>query len=427
MIPYLIMAILYLTMAFLMALDMSLVGLQLLPGLNGMVWLRVHFITLGTLTQVIFGITPLLVAIHYRLPRPQFRWEIWLLLNAGILTLLVGMPQVNHTLIFFGGTLIFVATILLIKQLGQLRPQGQPQKAEEQNHSGRKFYIAGLGYFLLGIIVGTGIYLGWSEPLLIQTPVEVHIHANNWGLMSLIFTGLIVDLYPVWAKRPLANPNSVTAIFWLMTLGAFGLIFGPWFENSYLLVPGLLLHLAATFWLLFNVIKPLGGDRQAWTLGLWHIVLSYFWLLAPILMAPLVLFEAALIPASAIEAYAPQALIYGWLLQFSFAVLPFFFMRFFTPGESAHLGGTRFSLLVINLGSAFLWAGIFIEPIRGTLYALGYLLWALSMLPILVDLWRITRSGINRLEGDDESLPAEGTTEEAPILDQQPRSVRSSR
>ena len=288
MIPYFVMAILYLGMAFLMALDMSLVGLQILPWFNGMVWLRVHFITLGTLTQVIFAVMPALVAIHYRLPRPKFRWEIWLLLNIGILTLLMGIPPVNHTLIFFGGTLIFVATILLIRQLSQMRPQDQPQKEAEQGHSGRKFYIAGMGYFLLGIIVGTGLWLGWSETLLISgAPKEVHIHANNFGLMSLVFAGFIVDLYPVWAKRPLANPKSVTPIFWMMTLGAFGLIFGPWFDNGYLTVPGLLLHLAATIWLLINVIKPLGRDRQAWTLGLWHIVLSYFWLLAPILMSPL--------------------------------------------------------------------------------------------------------------------------------------------
>jgi hypothetical protein len=113
-----------------------------------------------------------------------------------------------------------------------------------------------------------------------------------------------------------------------------------------------------------------------------------------------------------IEGNAPQALIYGWLLQFGFAVVPYFFMRLFLPDEPARLGGTRFSLLAINLGSTFLWAGIFIQPIRGTLYAVGYLLWALAMMPILADLVRITRSGINRLEGDEESLPAVGEIEE---------------
>jgi len=399
MIPYFIMAILYLSMAFLTALDMSLVGLEILPWFNGMVWLRVHFITLGTLTQVIFAVTPVLTALVYRLPRPRFHWEIWLSLNLGILVLLVGIPPVNRTLILAGGMLIFVATALLIRQLLRLRPQNQPRTAA-QSDAGRKFFIAGLGYFLLGIIVGTGLWIGWSETLIISGPKEVHIHANNFGLMSLVFAGLIVRLYPVWAKRPLANPKSVTYIFWLMTLGAFGLIFGPWFDKTYLLVPGLILYLAATILLLFNVIKPLWGDRQAWTLGLWHVVLSYFWLMAPILVSPLVLFNVARIPASTIEGYAPQALIYGWLLQFGLAVVPFFFMRLFSAGEPARLGGTRFTLLAVNLGSAFLWISIFFQPIRETVYAIGYLLWALAMLPVLVDLWRITRSGINNIEED---------------------------
>ncbi len=402
MIPYFIMAVLYLSMAFLMALDVALVDWHILPWFNGTVWLRVHFITLGVLTEIIFAVMPALAAIYYRLPRPKFRWDIWLLLNAGILTLLVGMPLVNHLLIFIGGTLIFVATGLLLVQLVQMRPQNQQQETTGTSHAGQKFYIAGLAYFLLGIIVGTGIFLGWAAPLRISTPVEVHIHANNWGLMSLVFAGLIVDLYPVWAKRPLANPKTITPIFWMMTVGAFGLIFGPWFENTILLVPGLLLHLAATFWLLYNVIKPLWGDREAWTVGLLHIVLSYAWLLAPILMAPAVLFKVPGLPVSTIEGNAPQALIYGWLLQFAFAVVPYFFMRLFLPDEPARLGGTRFSLLAVNLGSAFLWAGIFIAPVRGTLYGIAYLLWALAMLPILVDLWRVTRTGIDRLESDGE-------------------------
>ena len=401
MIPYFIMAILYLTMAFLTALDMTLVGLQVLPWFNGMVWLRVHFITLGTLTEVIFAMMPVLVAVHYRLPRPKFRWEIWLSLNLGIVMLLVGIPPVNRELILGGGTLVFAATVLLVRQLAAMRdPDQQTAASALPSRAGRKFYIAGLSYFLLGIIVGTGLWIGWSEVLHISTPKEVHIHANNWGLMSLVFAGLIVDLYPMWAKRPLANPKSITPIFWLMTVGAFGLIFGPWFENTYLLVPGLVLHLAATIWLLFNVVKPLWGDRQAWTIGLWHIVLSYFWLLAPILMAPLILLKVPGIPGSTIEGYAPQALIYGWLLQFGFAVVPYFFMWLFLPEKEARLGGTRFSLLFVNLGSALLWASIFFAANREPLYATGYLLWAVAMVPILVDLWRITRSGINRVERD---------------------------
>ena len=208
-----------------------------------------------------------------------------------------------------------------------------------------------------------------------------------------------------------------------MTLGAFGLIFGPRFANTALLVTGLILHLTATIWLLFNVIKPLLGDRRAWTVGLWHLVLSYFWILAPVLMAPLILLKVPGLPVSVIEGNAPQALVYGWLLQFSFALVLYFFMRLFLPDEPARLGGTRFSLLAVNLGSAFLWIGIFIEPTQLTLWAIGYLLWALAMLPILADLLRTARSGINRLDGDEESLPAVGDIEEANIVEQLPHSA----
>ncbi|GMQ78765.1 MAG: hypothetical protein BMS9Abin02_1300 [Anaerolineae bacterium] len=41
-------------------------------------------------------------------------------------------------------------------------------------------------------------------------------------------------------------------------------------------MPGLVLHLSATIWLLLNVIKPLLGDREAWARpGIWHVVGSY--------------------------------------------------------------------------------------------------------------------------------------------------------
>jgi hypothetical protein len=399
--PYFLMAILYLSLAVLAALESSFSSLQIVPWFNGMVWLRVHLITLGALTQVLFSLMPSLVAIRNRLPRPQIRWDIWLTLNGGILTLLVGIPLVSKLPIFIGGTLVFIATILLIVQLSGLRAAGQVEKRAASDQAGRKFYIAGLVYFLLGIIIGTGMWIGWMEPLgVVGNAKEVHIHANNWGLMSLVFAGLLIDMYPTWAKRPLAYPKSITPIFWLMTLGAFGLIFGPWLENTTLLVPGLVMHLIATIWLLLNVIKPLRGDKAAWTPGMWHLIGSYFWLLAPVMMAPFVLFGVGNLPGRLIEATAPQALIYGWLLQFGYAVLPYFFTRIFLPDEAPRLGGTWFSLAMINLGAVFLWVSIFIAPVRGLLHGTAYLLWAISLLPILVELWRTARTGLARFEAE---------------------------
>ncbi len=398
---YFLMSALFALMAVLAATDSALVSFNLLPWFNGLRWVRVHLITLGAMTEAIFGMLPLLAAIRFNLSRPPFRWTTWLALNAGLLTLLIGIPIVNTALIFAGGTLIFIAALLLIGQLATLRPASSAPAgaAPSARHVGRPFYIAGLSFFLLGIIIGTGLWLGWSEVLLIRTPLEAHIHANNWGLMALVFAGVIVDTFPVWSGRPLAWPRSIPAIFWLMVFGALGLVLGPWFGSTFFTVPGLIMHLAATFWLLLNVIVPLRGDRARLSSpGVWHLLTSYFWILAPVMMAPLILLKIPGIPGPTIEANAPQALIYGWVFQFGFALLPFFFRRAFLPGEPARLGGNWFSLAAINGGGLFLWASIFIEPLAGALQGTAYALWAAAIVPVAVEIWAIVRHGLARLE-----------------------------
>ncbi|MCP4357009.1 MAG: hypothetical protein GY796_03200 [Chloroflexi bacterium] len=397
---YFLMTALFVMMALLGAVDASLTSYTILPWFNGLRWLRVHLITLGAMTEALFGLLPVLVAVHFSLPRPKFRGDIWLMLNVGLLTLLIGIPIINQALIFTGGTLIFIATVLLINQLRPLRPT-KPHNSESDGslYNGRPFYIAGLIYFLLGIIVGTGLWLGWSEWLLIQVPVEVHIHANNWGLMSLVFAGLLVDMYPTWAKRPLAWPRSIKFIFWMMTVGALGLVLGPWFKSNYFSVPGLILHLTATIWLLLNVIKPVWGDREAWSQpGIWHLVMSYFWILAPVLMAPLIIFGVPGFPGAGIEQNAPQALIYGWVFQFGYALLPYFFYRAFLPQEQPQLGGSWFSLITVNLGGIFLWSSIFITDYHGLLHGTAYALWAVSIIPIASQIWRIVYTGLAQWE-----------------------------
>ena len=405
--PYFLMALLYVLLAVLAALDSSLSSVNLLPWFNGLRWLRVHFITLGTLTEIVFGLLPILLAARSGRPRPSTRWDIWLTLNAGILTLLVGIPLVNVALIFAGGTLVFTATALLIRHVAELRGT-----TAMTTTTGRIFYLAGLAYFLLGIIVGTGLWLGWGEWLHIAVPIEVHIHANNWGFMALVFAGLLVDLYPGFAGRSLAWPHSLKPIFWMMTLGALLLVLGPWVQSTWFTVPGILLHLSATGWLLLNVITPLKGERRAWGPGLWHLLTSYVWIVAPVLVAPLIILKVPGFPGAGIEQNAPQALIYGWVLQFAYALLPYIFARFFLPNEPAKLGGTWFTLLTVHLGGVFLWASIFITDYHAVLHGSAYALWAASLIPIVLDLWRIARAGWARLESQsvapfaDERLAA---------------------
>jgi len=121
--PYFLVAFLYVTLAVLGALDASLVNFEVLPFFAGLRWMRVHFITLGTLTEIAFGFLPLLVAARSGLPRPKTRWDVWLLLNLGLLILLIGIPPINMVLITTGGTMIFIAATLLIVQLGAMRSE----------------------------------------------------------------------------------------------------------------------------------------------------------------------------------------------------------------------------------------------------------------------------------------------------------------
>jgi hypothetical protein len=207
--------------------------------------------------------------------------------------------------------------------------------------------------------------------------------------MSLVFAGLLVDLYPKVVKRPFHWPNSPNKIFWLMSLGALGLVLGPWFNSLYFTVPGLVLHLTATIWLLLNVVKPVWGDRAQWAKpGLWHLTTAYFWLIAPLLVAPLIILQVPGFPGTTIEQNAPQALIYGWLLQFGFAIIPYFARRQFQTQGEAELGGSWISLAMAHLGGAALWVSIFVTN-AGFWHGLAYGLWTLSILPIVWQLWQI--------------------------------------
>lgn len=385
--PYFLMTFLYILLAVLGALDASLVNFQLLPVFAGLRWIRVHFITLGAMTEFVFGILPIVVAAYFKLPRPKIRWNIWVTLNLGLLILLVSIPMVNSVLITVGGGLIFLAVILLIIQLSQLRDPHATMST-----AGRRFYIMGLAYLLLGITVGTGLWQGWNTWLQMKVPIEVHVHANNWGFMSLVFAGLLIDLYPSFAGRPLQWPRSITPIFWMMTLGALGLVLGPWVQSNLFSVPGLILHLTATIWLLLNIIKPL--PRSSWSPGIFHLTTAYVWILVPVLVAPFIILGVPGFPGAGIEQNAPQALIYGWVLQFGYAIIPLLFRRIFMPESQSKLGGNWFSLVTVHLGGLFLWIGIFLHNAQPALHGVAYGLWFASMLPVAYELWLVVRNGL---------------------------------
>lgn len=388
-IPYLLTTLLYIFVALLVAADASFVSWNFFTAFPALRWVRVHFITLGIISQVTFGLLPLLVASLSKKSKPAFRWDVWLTLNVGFISLVAGFAGVNHPMIFAGGTLIFIAALLLLLQLWNIRGGEAPASF--------KFYITGIFYLMVGIIIGTGLWLNWSEALYIKIPLEAHIHANSWGFMSLVFAGLLVDFIPMITGKPLGSKNAIAYIFWGMTLGAFGLVLGPWLGGSLPpTVVGLVMHISATVLLVVEMIRTLNQNGKLNSAGGWHLVSSYAWILLPVMMAPAILL--GIFEPGPIESTAPQALIYGWVLQFGIALIPYIARRFFLKAENPQLGGSWMSLAAVTLGSIFVWASIFLVPMRGILYGIGFALYALALIYPMKELFEIARDGFKKYE-----------------------------
>ena len=113
-------------------------------------------------------------------------------------------------------------------------------------------------------------------------------------------------------------------------------------------------------------------------------------------MAPFILL--GLVEGAPIEQTAPQALIYGWVLQFGIALIPYIARRFFLKEETPQLGGCWGSLAAATAGSLFVWASIFIVPARGILYGIGFALFAIALIHPLKELVEIARTGLQKHE-----------------------------
>jgi hypothetical protein len=388
-IPYLLTTLLYTLLAVLAAADASLVSLKIISAFPALSWVRVHFITLGIISQVVFGLLPYLIASLSKKQRPAIRWDIWLTLNVGFIALISGFSGMNHPIIFTGGALVFISAVLLLIQLWNMRSGDAPESL--------KFYITGLFYLLVGIMIGTGIFLNWSKVLHIKIPVETHIHANSWGFMSLVFAGLLVDFIPMITGRPLSTTKNISRIYWGMTLGAFGLVLGPWLGGSKPpLLSGLVLHVGSTIWMLVMSIQALKASGKLNSPGGWHLVSAYVWIIAPIMAAPLIML--GVVPAGPIESTAPQALIYGWVLQYGISLIPYIARRFFLKEENPQLGGSWVSVAAATIGSVLVWVSIFSGPAKGVIYGIGFALYVIALLQPLKELTAIARMGLQKHE-----------------------------
>lgn len=400
--PYFLMTGLYLLLTALVTLDSSIASLGWVPQLAGLKWMRVHFITLGVLTQLVFGVLPALTTKGLNLPKPKMNWIAWLIYNGGLVILLIGLPGIQRDSIITGGTMIFLAVLALMKDLIGLRRSALAVKGREvcSTYSTTRFYLGGLMYLLVGVLVGTGIWIGWSEPLRIAIPKEVHVHTNLWGYTALVFAGLIFDLFPGLAKQLIFGKIRVDmAVFGAMAVGALGLVTGPWLDIGWPAVYGLGLHTLGTLLLLGAFIRMVVRERGLRHPGGAHLVSSYLWMLIPTLVAPFIVAKASdRFPVGEVAGNGGPILIFGWILTFLLAVIPYFFNQVFRPNRPPAPGGSWWSLTAMHTGSVLFWLGLFLPNVQAALRAGAFFFWLVGMLPMLVELYGLAKAGTDHLE-----------------------------
>ena len=84
------------------------------------------------------------------------------------------------------------------------------------------------------------------------------------------------------------------------------------------------------------------------------------------------------------------------------ALVPYVARRIVLKDDEARLGGSWLSLSTANLGSALIWAGIFLTGLTSLLHGLAYALFAMAMLAVfweLIGVLRQARPGLEAFEG----------------------------
>lgn len=355
--PFYLMAGVYLVVDVLALAAMALVVADVLDPIPGLIWLRIHLLTIGVVAQVILGALPALVAARLGTQPPGRAMSaiLWLLANASFALLLYSMPQGLSQLAAVGATGIFLAVVLLLVSLhrrGACPPVGA--------RSGLLYFIAGPVFFLIGIYMAVSMLLRWPAPGGFFGLIEGHVHANVWGFLALIVAGFLLERIPAAVGRPLFWPKLVTITAWLLILGALGLVAGPWLAIMPLTMGGIAVYVTGTALLLANLAATAVAGRR-WTANIAHLLIAYLWMIVPAVVAPILLKLTGKLPSGAVEAAAVSGLIAGWVLQIVLGALPLRLreMRHLASGWD----GRWMSVTLLNLGVLLIWVAAFVSSI----------------------------------------------------------------
>jgi hypothetical protein len=388
------MAVLYVTVGVFFA---ALKGLGVLPemfGPSNLNWVRVHVLTIGTITQVIFGHLPGILARKLNVPArtAQETWLQWALLNGGFILIVVGILGIDPWTGSIGATLVFTAVWRLFT--GLLRMWNDSGR---QLRASARFFLTAPLYLLTGITMAISLQFNWWAPGGRIGTLEAHVHANVWGFLALIVAGMLFDIFPAVVRAPMARPGWIGWTYYLLNVGVMGLVIGPWVNVHLMTVGGLLIYFGGTLLLLANLVCTLKGAGRVPPAAM-QMLVAYLWMIVPAFFAPFIVLAPSTVNGPAIEAAATQGLVNGWVLGMIMGAFPRLLRTrpwradtaLFTSSGEDHRDGSWISVVSLNLGVALVWGpAIFDQPgPTMVLTILGYGFIVVAWIPFLVTVWR---------------------------------------
>ena len=403
--PFHLVAALYLTVGVLAVVGRLGVDVGLVDSLPRLRWVTIHLVTIGGVTQALFGTLPALVrsrslagedGVGVGSERESSRWLQWLLLNAGYPLILVGMTAGSTVTAVAGATMVLGALAALVWTV---------TGASQQGDRIALYYRIAPWFLGVGILAAFGMLLGLHGPGGYFGSLEAHVHANVWGFLALVVAGTLLSLGPRLWGAELRYPRLRTVSLGGLAVGAGGLVAGPWLAQHALTFGGLALYVVGTVGLLANVVGTFRAGERGDPRRLALILGAYLWLVFPVPWAPFVLLLPDLLPGAAIELAAINGLVFGWMLQLAMAFLPLATVAERTDGadfvaaaaaavdDVARPGWVQIGS--VNAGMVALWLTAVpgLDPVDATLSFVGYALVALAWALFVVGLWRAITDG----------------------------------
>lgn len=318
--PFHIAGVLFLAVGLLFAVYIGLAQFDIVPDVSWMRWSHLHYVTIGGITQLIFGMLPQLTARKLDRPSPskRYTWFNFITLNGAFLVLWYGRGW-NNTLAFDVGLyVIFLLVVLLWLTLFKMVMKSDGDKAWNPTVG---MYLVSVFVFLWGIAYAYGLYAHtWEVPGGWLGLREGHVHANGWGFLGLTVIATLHEVFPKFAEADLHSERLQDYSFWFLSVGIFPLITGPWLGmGRTITMTGIILFGTGYALFLYNLAKTyFAGSRSNLALS---VLLSQAWLLAPAGFAPFVIFGIEWVDPALIERGALHWFFMGWALPVVFSGL----------------------------------------------------------------------------------------------------------